>query len=69
MAGRHRDGYDLARRREGSPHEQREDARTGSAGMDLGKSNITIPIPGFKTTAQVRENAGRWPSAPSRQRR
>ena len=38
----------------------------GALAWIWGKGEVTVPIPGFKTTVQVRENAGAMAFGPSR---
>lgn len=37
--------------------QRRQDSSPGFIGVDLARSSVSIPIPGFKTVAQVEENA------------
>ena len=41
-----------------NPDERRAFADAGSARLDWGRSERMLPIPGFRTVAQVEENAG-----------
>ena len=49
--------------------ERRAHARAGCAGVDLGADPVAIPIPGFRTVAQIEENAGARPPGRSRRTR